>query len=60
MLILRLTRKVEGAERNPNQSNTQDTQIHEECSYCYIVLRCDGETKPPVEYRGPNAAEHML
>ena len=23
-------------------------------------MRCDGKTKPPVEYRGPNAAEHML
>ena len=55
-----LTKKIEGAERNPNQSNTQNSQIHEACSYCYMVVRCDGETKPPVEYRGPNAAEHML
>ena len=23
-------------------------------------MRCDGETEPPVEYRGPNAAEHFL
>ena len=28
--------------------------------YCYIVVRCDGQTEPPVEYRGPNAAEHLL
>ena len=55
-----LTKKIEGAERNPNQSNTQNTQIYEACSYRYIVVRCDGETKPPVQYRGPNAAEHML
>ena len=55
-----LTKKIEGAERHPNQSNTQNTQIHEACSYCYMVVRCDGKTKPPVEYRGPNTAEHML
>ena len=60
MLILRLSRKVEAAKQNPNQSNTQNTQIHEACSYCDTVVRCDGETKPPVEYRSPNAAEHML
>ena len=23
-------------------------------------MRCDGQTEPPVEYRGPNAAEHFL
>lgn len=25
-----------------------------------MVVRSDGETEPPVEYRGPNAAEHFL
>ena len=35
-------------------------QHHEACSYCYIVVRCDGKTEPPVEYRGPDAAGHLL
>ena len=55
-----LTTKIEGPELNPSVSNTQRTQLHEACSYCYVVVRCDGEAYPPVEYRGPNAAEHFL
>ena len=52
-----LTKKIEGAEMDPNKSNTINTQLHEACSYCYIVVRSDGKTNKPV---GPNAAEHML
>ena len=55
-----LTTKVEGPGLDPTKSNTQRTQHHEACSYSYIVVRCDGQTEPPVEYRGPNAAEHFL
>ena len=55
-----LTTKVEGLELDRTKSNTQRTQHHEACSYCYIMVRCDGETEPPAEYRGPNAAEHLL
>ena len=55
-----LTTKIEGPALNPSRSNTQKTQEHEACSYCYVVVRSDGETEPPVEYRGPNAAEHFL
>jgi hypothetical protein len=55
-----LTTKVEGPELDPTKSNTQKTQQHEACSYCYVVVRCDGQTQPPVKYRGPNAAEHLL
>ena len=55
-----LTTNVEGPELDPTKSNTQRTQHHEACSYSYIVVRCDGKTEPPVEYRGPNAAEHFL
>ena len=55
-----LTTKVEGPELDPTKSNTQRTQHHEACSYSYIVVRCDGQTMPPVEYRGPNATEHFL
>ena len=55
-----LTTKVEGPELDPKKSNTQRTQHHETCSYCYVKVRCDGKTEAPVEYRGPNAAEHLL
>ena len=55
-----LTAKVEGPELDPTKSNTQRTQHHEACSYSYIVVRCDGQTEPPVEYRGLNAAAHFL
>ena len=55
-----LTTTVEGPELDPIKSNTQRTQHHAACSYSYIVVRCDGLTEPPVEHRGPNAAEHFL
>ena len=55
-----LTTKVEGPELDPTKSNTQKTQHHEACSYCYVVVRCDGKTEAPAEYRGPNAVEHFL
>ena len=54
-----LTTKVEGPELDPTKSNTQRTQYHEACSYSYVVVRCDGQTEPPVKYRGPKAAEHF-
>ena len=38
-----LTTKIEGPELNPSMSNTQRTQLHETCSYCYVVVRCDGK-----------------
>ena len=52
-----LTTKIEGPELNPTKSNTRRTQHHEACSYAYIMVRCDGHTEPPVEYRGPNAVQ---
>ena len=55
-----LTMKVEGPELDPTKSNTQRTQHHEACSYCYVKVRCDGQTEAPVEYRGRGAAEHFL
>ena len=55
-----LTTKVEEPELDPTKSNSQRTQHHEACSYSYIVVRCECQTEPPVEYRGPNAAEHFL
>ena len=55
-----LTTIVDRLELDPTKSNTQRTQHHEACSYSYIVVRCDGQTEPPIEYRGLNAAEHFL
>ena len=54
--------KIEGPTRDPTKSSTKKT-AHQEAggfSYMYIVVRYDGQTKPPVVYRGPNAAEHLL
>ena len=42
------------------KANTQNTQLHEACSYCYVVVRNDGKTEKPVTYHGPNTAEHFL
>ena len=55
-----LTTKIEGPILDPTKSNTQKTQHHEACSYCYVVVRCDNKSKKPVEYRGPNTVEHFL
>ena len=55
-----LTTKVEGPELDHTKSNTQRIQHHEACSFSYIVVQCDGQIEPPVEYHGPNAAEHFL
>ena len=50
-----LTTKIKGPELDPLKSSTRKTQEDEACSYCYIVVRCDGQTEAPVVYRGPNA-----
>ena len=55
-----LTTTVERPELDPTKTNTQRIQHHEACSFSYIVVRYDGQTEPPVEYRGPNAVEHFL
>ncbi|KAK3740268.1 hypothetical protein RRG08_031987 [Elysia crispata] len=58
-----LTTKLAGPELDPTMSSTQKTQHHEACSYCYVKVRCDGQTEVPevpVEYRGPDAAEYFL
>ena len=56
-----LTTKVEGPELEPQRAIPRERNIMRlAASYCYIVVRCDGQTEPPVEYRGPDAAEHLL
>ena len=49
--------KVAGLELNPSKSNMQKTQLHEACSFSYIILRCDDQSEPTVVYRGTNAAK---
>ena len=49
-----------GPVLDPTKRITQRIQHHVACSLSYIVVRCDRQTEPPVEYRGPNAAEHFL
>lgn len=52
--------KIEGPSLDPTKSNTQRTQIHEACGFCYVVVRSDGDVGQPVLYRGPNAAQIFL
>ena len=52
--------KIRGPNLDPEKSGTQNMAHHEACWYSFIVVRCDGETKPPVVYRCPNAANHFL
>ena len=42
--------KLEGSQLNPTNSNTQIMPQLEAYSYCYMVVHCDGQTEPPVEY----------
>ena len=55
-----LTTKIAGRELDPSKSITQRTQQHEACGFGYIVVRYDGYAKPPVIYRGLDAAERLL
>ena len=55
-----IIRKIQGPNLDPEKSGTQNTAHHEARGYSFIVVRCDGKTKPPVVYRGPNAAYHFL
>ena len=52
--------KIQGPNLDTEKSGTKNTAHHEACGYSFIVVRCDGETKPPIVYRGPNAANHFL
>ena len=45
---------------DPEMSGTQNIALHEACGYSFIVVRCDGKTKPPVVYRDHNAANLFL
>ena len=55
-----IIRTIQGQNIDLGKSGTQSPAHHEACGYSFIVVRCDGTTKPPVVYRGPNAANHIL
>ena len=52
--------KIQSPNLDPDKSGTQNTAHHGTCGYSFIVVRCDGETKPPVVYRGPNSANNFV
>jgi len=51
---------VEGCACDPRKSYTRQIAKQTPCSYCYVVVRCDGVAKAPALYRGENAVEHFL
>ena len=52
--------KIRGPNLEPEKIETQNTVHHEACGYSFIVVRCDGEAKLPVVYRGPNSANNFV
>jgi len=51
---------VEGPACDPKQSNTRLIANQVPCSFSNIVVRIDGETSPPVLYRGENVVNVFL
>ena len=55
------TRKLDTCLPDASRSNTTMTVNYEACGYGYQVVSSDPrDTKPPVIYRGPDAAKHLL
>jgi len=56
-----LTTKIHSTSQNPNQSSTEKLQKHEACGFSYVVVsEREDYCKPPVVYRGDDAAEKFL
>jgi hypothetical protein len=51
---------IDGCAGYPKASWTRQLAKQTPCGYCYVVVRSDGESAPPVLYRGENAAEHFF
>ena len=47
-----LVTRFDGPELDPSKSNTRRTQNHEACGSGYVIVRCDGHTKPREIQRG--------
>ena len=54
-----LTTKVKGPSSTPQRAIPRERNTMRFAAIATLV-RCDGQTGPPVEYYGPNAAEHFL
>lgn len=46
--------------RSPEQTWTVKDHRHEACGFSLLTVRYDGESEPPIKYRGPNVMEHFL
>jgi len=55
-----LNKPVEDCADNPEISYSHQIAKQVPCSYCYVVVRSDGEAKTPVIYRGQNVTEPFL
>jgi len=56
-----LTTKIHSSSQDPNQSSTEKLQKHEACGFSYVVVsEREDYCKPPVVYRGDDAAEKFL
>jgi hypothetical protein len=54
------TTKIEGPARNPAESFTQKTNLHEACGFALRAVRSDGASIRPIVYRGPDCVKRFL
>ena len=55
-----LVKKIATCEPDNNQSFTVKTEKHEPCGFSYVVVRSDGRTHGPFQYRGEHAVYVFL
>ena len=53
-------KKIATCEPDNNQSFTVKTEKHEPCGFSYVVVRSDGRTHGPFQYRGEHAVYVFL
>lgn len=51
---------TKGATSNPNSSNTRLITKQVLCSYCYVVVHCDGKVKGPILYCGQHVVKRFM
>ena len=55
-----ILKKIETCEQDDKKSFTVKTEKHEPCGFSYVVVRSDGQTSPPQNYRGEDAVYNFL
>ena len=55
-----LLRKIQGCEPSQDKSYTVKTEKHEPCGFAYTIVRSDGETFGPINYRGQDTVYVFL